>query len=57
MPHSPAKNGTVKKATKTELLELANFLYSRYEHKKKTLNKPAQREIINMDTNHDTPNG
>jgi hypothetical protein len=42
---SAAQAGTVhahnsKKLKKLELLELADYLYSRYEFKKKVLNKP-----------------
>lgn len=53
MAHSSAKTRITKKASKTELLELANFLYSRYEHKQKQLNNTPVGEIINMDTNRD----
>jgi len=41
-----------KKLTRIELLELANFLYSRYEAKKKLLKNIDERPIIKMDTNH-----
>lgn len=43
-----------KKLTKAELLELANFLYSRYEgrYQKKLLNRKFGGMIIKMDTNH-----
>jgi peptide methionine sulfoxide reductase MsrA len=43
-----------KKLTKRELLELADFLYSRYQHKK-SLNKNPKQSII-KDTNDDKTN-
>jgi hypothetical protein len=43
---------SVDKLTKRELLELANFLYSRYEHKKKDLNNTLNRATISSDTSH-----
>lgn len=44
---------TAKKLTKQDFLELANYLYERYEHKRKVLKKTPVREIIIEDTNRD----
>jgi len=45
-----------KRLTKSELLDLANFFYSRYEQKKKRLNKSAMKAIIKVDTIRDKLN-
>jgi hypothetical protein len=41
-----------KKLTKRELLELADYLYSRYQHSKKPLNKGSGQTILKTETNH-----
>lgn len=40
------------KLTKRELIELANYLYSRYEAKKLSI-KNVNKVRMKMDTNHD----
>jgi hypothetical protein len=44
-----------KKLTKRELLELADYLYSRYQHSKKPLNKGSGHTIIETVTNNTKP--
>lgn len=41
-----------KKLTKRELLELADFLYSRYQYNKKPLNKGSSKTILETETSH-----
>ena len=43
---SSAVKGTSDKLTKRELLELADYLYGRYQASKKSLNKGTERPII-----------
>jgi hypothetical protein len=45
-----------KKLTKQDFIELANYLYERYEHKRKVLNKTPVKEIIKEDTNRENRN-
>ena len=65
MGKNPANNGGVaqiditpvgdKKLTKRELLELADYLYSRYEASKKPLNEGSAQTIIKTGTNCGKP--
>lgn len=48
-----AKSSKQQKLTKRELLELADYLYSRYEYKKNNLPKDSERAIIETGTNRD----
>jgi hypothetical protein len=41
-----------KKMTKRELLELADYLYGRYQYSKKPLNKGSSQTILEIETNH-----
>jgi hypothetical protein len=50
---APADN---KKLTKRELLELADFFYSRYQQNKKSLKKGSGQTILKNGTNHHKQN-